>query len=68
MKNKYQSWNDWVVGRWRCPKCKTIWYGRMFFDDMSLVTIENNKITDKRLECTKCGFKKSIFKKSDNYE
>lgn len=65
MKNKYQSWKDWILGRWKCPKCGTVWerWPPTFFDDLALHVIEGGKIVEKRLECPECGFEEIIYRR-----
>jgi len=31
--NPYQSFWDWVMARWKCPKCGTTWECVTLFDD-----------------------------------
>lgn len=61
--NPYQNFSDWFFGRWRCPKCGTLWEGIGIFDDLTLLAIANNKIIERRLECLECGFEKIVWKR-----
>jgi len=54
IKNKNQSWKDYIKGIWKCPKCKTVWDGGMAFYNFRTYTVQGNKTTS-RLECV-CGY------------
>lgn len=55
MKNKYQTLFDYIIGRWRCPKCRTCWTSMSFFNNCVYATIIKGKITEERIECPRCG-------------
>ena len=57
---KYQSLWDWVMGRWRCPRCGNKWESMSFLSDATCSTIQNGKIIEKRYECPICGFKEVV--------
>jgi len=62
LKNPYQSFSDWLFGRWTCPDCGATWRsaGSPFFNDMTLVTVEDGEIVERRLECPECGFEEVL--------
>jgi len=61
--NPYQSFSDWFFGRWKCPVCKTWWQSFSLCDDLTLLTIHEGKIVERRLECPKCNFKVITWKR-----
>lgn len=62
IKNPYQRLLDWFFGRWTCPDCGTTWSsaGSPFLNDMTLVTVEDGGIVERRLECHGCGFEEVV--------
>jgi len=59
--NPYQSIMDWIMARWKCPKCKKIWECVTLFDDCVFV----GETKDKRIffiECPdlKCRYKEIL--------
>ena len=50
LKNRHQSLLDYILGRWRCPKCKTGWSSQSFMSDC---------LMSEKLECPVCGFKEA---------
>jgi len=63
MENPYQSFWDWVLGRFTCPECGTTWKGASLFDDMTLVTMEGSEVVEESVECSKCGFSRKLKEK-----
>lgn len=55
--NPYQSFWDWVHGRWTCPKCGETWrsYGKPYFSDCTCVAYKDGELIEKRIECLECG-------------
>jgi len=62
MENPYQSFLDWVLGRWTCPNCGETWrsHASPFFCDCTLATIKRGEVVERRVECLGCGFKEII--------
>jgi len=63
LKNSYQSFLDWILGRWTCPGCGETWRsaGSPFFNDMILVTVKGGELIERRLECPGCGFEEDLL-------
>ena len=58
LKNKYQSWIQYLKGEWKCPKCNVVWDGLMALDNFVLYTTQLHHVK-KRLECP-CGFMEQL--------
>jgi len=59
--NPYQSFWDWVMGRWVCPKCKKTWESINLFEDCTFVEeIGNKKIVYILCPDIKCNYKEIL--------
>jgi hypothetical protein len=67
VKNKYQSWLDYILGRWKCPNCGKyqVRDPPRIFDDMTLWTFYNGEVQEKSLHCISCHFNEVIWKKTE---
>ena len=65
-KSRYQTWEDWILGRFQCPKCREYNYSFIMFTDVSCVAIANRKVSERFLQCVKCSFRETIFRDETN--
>jgi len=64
--NPHQSFSDWWNGRWKCPICRRAWEKYPCGpSDMTLVTIHDGKVVERRLECSACGFNEIVWRREN---
>jgi len=60
-KSRYQTWEDWILGRFQCPKCREYNYSFIMFSDCSCVIIDKRRVIERYLGCIRCNFREKIW-------